>query len=92
MANQSVGTPVFYIDYTQLAKAKGFFRNLTDFGVNNTNGIYELDSQGNRVYGEKNMNVWNFEYANPTKYMFGGNQNHMNFRLAFWNPSDESEH
>ena len=66
MANQSVGTPVFYIDYTQLAKAKGFFRNLTDFGVNNANGIYELDSQGNRVYGDNNMNVWNFDYTNAT--------------------------
>ena len=91
MANQSVGTPVFYIDYTQLAKAKGFFRNLTDFGVNNANGIYELDSQGNRVYGEKNMNVWNFDYTNATKYQ-NQNNNKFNFRLAFWNPGDSSEY
>tara|TARA_R110002020_G_scaffold274391_2_gene489572 strand:- start:925 stop:2025 length:1101 start_codon:yes stop_codon:yes gene_type:complete len=91
MANQSVGTPVFYIDYTQLAKAKGYFRNLTDFGVNNTNGIYELDSQGARVYGEKNMNVWNFDYAKSTRYQNYQNQK-FNFRLAFWNPDDSNEY
>lgn len=91
MANQSVGTPVFYIDYTQLAKAKGFFRNLTDFGVNNTNGIYELDANGDRIYADKNMNVWNFDYANATRYQ-NQNDNEFNFRLAFWNPDDSSEY
>lgn len=91
MANQSVGTPVFYIDYTQLAKAKGFFRNLTDFNTNNTNGIYELDANGDRIYGDKNMNVWNFDYAKSTNYICQ-NENSFNFRLAFWNPDVSSEY
>lgn len=92
MANQSVSTPVFYIDYTQLAKAKGFFRNWTDFGVNNTNGIFEFDEVFNQVYGEKNMDVWNFDYTSSNEYTFAQGQSAYDFRLAFWEPSDIESH
>ena len=37
MANQSVGKPRFYVDFTQLAKAKGFLHNPSKFSWANTN-------------------------------------------------------
>ena len=83
MANQSIGSPRFYIDYSQLAKAKGFWQDLMQYGIPNTNGVYDVDMDGNAVYGEKNMNVWNFDYANPTDYTFAGGNNFLNFRLSF---------
>ena len=92
MANQSIGVPRIYIDYTQLAKAKGYWKNLNDYDINNTRGVYELDAIGNEIYGDKNMNVWNFDYANPTQYTHRGGQNSFNFRLGFWNPQNASEY
>ena len=39
MANQSVGTPRFYIDYTQLAKVKGFWVDRGLIGGENSYGL-----------------------------------------------------
>ena len=59
MANQSIGTPRFYLDFTQLASVKGYRGGFVD-------DIYSyaltLDNQ------PRNLNVWNFDYANPTTY------------------------
>jgi len=57
MANQSIGTPRFYLDFTQLAKAKGY--------------VYSEDStpsSENIIDGGDPKNVWNFDYTNPTNY------------------------
>ena len=57
MANQSIGTPRFYLDFTQLAKAKGY--------------VYSEDSTSsseNIIDGGDPKNVWNFDYTNPTNY------------------------
>ena len=91
MANQSIGTPRFYLDFTQLAKVKGFFRDPWFYGFPNTNGVYEL-IDGNDVYGEKNMNVWDFDYVNPTNYTFASGRSFFNFRLSFWDTANTNEH
>ena len=54
MANQSVRTPRFYLDFTQLAKAKGFRFN---DGADQADNIHYA-----------NLNVWDFDYVNPSNY------------------------
>ena len=41
MANQSIGTPRFYIDFTQLFKTKGFY--FWEEGLQNVNKIDNND-------------------------------------------------
>ena len=59
MANQSVAKPRFYLDFTQLAKAKGYIwsENLEDLGTN-------LEDNND----PKNSNVWDFDYTKTTNY------------------------
>ena len=92
MANQSIGTPRFYIDYTQLAKVKGFFYDpsmtVTESGQDNN--AYGLNDD----YAAKNMNVWNFDYANPTTYYttddIDNPRSVFQFRLNFWDCSNHN--
>ena len=61
MANQSVRTPRFYLDFTQLAKAKGYVEDDTDRAYN------VLDENGNLDQNnEKNINVWDYDYTYHT--------------------------
>ena len=58
MANQSIGTPRFFIDFTQLAKLKGQF--YWEEGIQNVNHIFNNSL-------ESNNNIWNFDfYKNQT--------------------------
>ena len=57
MANQTVATPRFYLDFTQLAKAKGYREYTTSYSEN-------LSSDDD----PKNLNVWDFDYAKTTNY------------------------
>jgi len=82
MANQSVGKPRFYVDFTQLAKAKGFFHNPTKFGYANADF-------GDDLSADKNMNIWNFNHSNPTQFLMNENNHRRDFRLSFWNPTQE---
>ena len=80
MANQSVGTPRFYIDYTQLAKVKGF---MVDIGGSATGLSDNADP--------RNLEVWNFDYANAKRYNMvtsevGSAIRYCQFRLHFWDP------
>lgn len=59
MANQQTGTPRFFIDFTQLAKLKGYYYWEED--VQNVNKIVS-----NRE--ERNNNIWNFDLYNPQTY------------------------
>tara|TARA_R100000781_G_scaffold90102_1_gene55583 strand:+ start:11058 stop:12371 length:1314 start_codon:yes stop_codon:yes gene_type:complete len=99
MAKQSVGTPRFFIDYTQLAKVKGFYFDRTQLAENQGiipgEGFRTANADGlsdNRA--KKNTNVWDFDYANPTRYTVGndgGNEEikaHFKFSFGFWNPND----
>ena len=93
MANQSVGTPRFYIDYTQLAKVKGFWVDRGLIGGENSYGLTNDSSSDN-------MRVWNFDYSTPQTYYMpadpnssGGNyagSQYVNFFLYFWNPFDHA--
>ena len=59
MANQNVGTPRFYIDFTQLFRAKGYY--FWEEGLQNANKIIDNDK-------ESNNNVWNFDFYRPQEY------------------------
>ena len=82
MANQSVGKPRFYVDFTQLAKAKGFFHNPTKFGYYNA-------AHGPDLFGDNNMNIWNFNHSNPTEFLMNDSNYRRDFRLSFWDPTQE---
>ena len=60
MANQSIGSPRFYLDFTQLARLKGFYH--WEEGVANIQGLND-DS-----YSESNNDVWNFDFYKPTSF------------------------
>ncbi len=59
MANQSIGSPRFFIDFTQLAKLKGFF--YWEDGVQNVNKISPNSD-------ESNNNIWNFDLYKVQTY------------------------
>ena len=81
MANQSVGTPRFYLDFTQLAKAKGF--RLGDGQATSLNLTPED--------ANKNLNVWDFDYTNPTRYTVAQDSVYFSFYCPpFWDISDSS--
>ena len=77
MANQSVGTPVFYIDYTQIAKYRGFFIDGNDLDV----------EQPQSVVGQNVFNVWNFDYINPFPYDIS--QDNSCFNMHFFDHNNE---
>lgn len=79
MANQSIGTPRFYLDFTQLAKAKGYVK------AGETNTSINL----NPINDDKNNNVWDYDYVNTTNYTAGTSQMaHFTFSMpAFWERS-----
>ena len=95
MANQSVGIPRFWIDFTQLAKAKGNFLNPTSdtdpgsvdisygeaFGYGNTTGFDD-------IFADKNMDVWNFDYTNTTNFLTMGSGS-STWKAIFFNPTLE---
>ena len=80
MAYQKVGTPRFYLDFTQLAKAKGF--RFDDGEPNSQNLIPEDD--------DKNNNVWDFDYTNPTSYTVRQDIPFFQFRHPFWESRDNT--
>lgn len=83
MANQSVSNPTFYIDFVQLAKAKGFFYDtaqITEGDVSNSTNIVD---EG------KNMNVWYYDYTNPTSYSCEEGTS-FGFKLSFWDTREGS--
>ena len=82
MANQSVGKPRFYVDFTQLAKAKGFFHNPTKFGYDNA-------EYGDDLSADRNINIWNFNHSNPTQFLMNQYNYRRDFRLSFWSPTQE---
>ena len=99
MANQSIGTPRFFIDYTQLARVKGFYFDRTELaeieGMIDGDGFVTAIADGlsdNRA--KKNTNIWDYDYANPTTYTVGndnGNEEiktNFKFAFSFWNPND----
>ena len=59
MANQSIGTPRFFIDFTQLAKLKGQF--YWEEGVDSSG--YLLDNSA-----ESTNNIWNFDFYKVQTY------------------------
>tara|TARA_R100001163_G_C5055892_1_gene192329 strand:- start:101 stop:1156 length:1056 start_codon:yes stop_codon:yes gene_type:complete len=59
MANQSIGTPRFYVDFTQLFKTKGFY--FWEEGLQNVNKIDNNDA-------ESNNNIWDFDLYRPQTY------------------------
>ena len=59
MANQSVGTPRFYVDFTQLFRAKGYY--FWEEGLQNTNKLTDN-------FEESNNNIWNFDFYRPQEY------------------------
>ena len=63
MANQSVGTPRFYIDYTQLSKVKGFLLDKSTVDTTSDNSSFLTNNQSS-----DNMRIWNFDYAHPKRY------------------------
>ena len=75
MANQSVGTPRFFIDFTQLAKAKGFSYPQID-----------ADTSENIIGGGDPRNVWDFDYSKTTSYTAESSQSaSYDFKMApFW--------
>ena len=84
MANQNVSNPTFYIDFVQLAKAKGFFYDtaqITEGAVSNSTNIVD---EG------KNMNVWYYDYTNPTSYSCEAGTS-FGFKLSFWDTREGSE-
>ena len=60
MANQSITSPRFYVDFTQLAKVKGY--HYWEDGVSNVNNI------NNNNYTESLNDVWNFNFYKPQEY------------------------
>ena len=81
MANQSVATPRFYLDFTQLAKAKGYVEDDTDQAYN------VLDENGNLDQNnEKNNNVWDYDYTKTTNFTVQTSAiQHFTFLMpAFW--------
>ena len=99
MANQSIGTPRFFIDYTQLARVKGFYFDRTELAENegliSGEGFRTATADGlDNNRDSKNVNVWNFDYINTTNYKIGndgGNEDikrNFKFAFGFWNPND----
>ena len=59
MANQSIGKPRFYVDFTQLFKTKGFY--FWEEGLQNVNKIDNNDAASNN-------NIWDFDLYRPQTY------------------------
>ena len=59
MANQSINSPRFFIDFTQLARIKGYY--YWEDGVKNVNKI-------SNDQDEFNNNIWNFDFYKPQTY------------------------
>ena len=80
MANQSIAKPRFFIDFTQLAKAKGYVKD------GDTNKSIHLDP----VNDDKNNNVWDYDYVNTTNYTaLTSDYVHFTFLMpAFWERAD----
>ena len=77
MANQSVGTPRFYVDFTQLLKTKGFY--FWEAGLGNANDIEESLT-------ESTNNIWNFDFYKPQEYT--ANDDSPDF--YFWTTADKN--
>ena len=72
MANQSVSKPRFWLDFTQLLRAKGYFLNPSDYGSRNaTSGAFVNEDGDSDISADKNINVWELDYTNPTKFIAG---------------------
>ena len=81
MANQSVSKPRFWLDFTQLLRAKGYFLNPSDYGSRNaTSGAFVNEDGDSDISADKNINVWELDYTNPTKFIAG----HPNIGWRFW--------
>ena len=80
MANQSVSKPRFWLDFTQLLRAKGYFADSETSGLTvSPDKIYSLreDDVGN---------VWKFDYTNPT--VFNGLVN-LRWKFIMTDPPDD---
>ncbi len=73
MANQSIGSPRFYLDFTQLARLKGFF--YWEDGVQNSFGFNDSEPL------ESNNDVWNFDLYKTNQY----NLNNDDYKLWHFN-------
>ena len=96
MANQSIGTPRFYLDFTQLAKAKGIIKDPSALYPEHTEDDASNARNLSDNFSPHNMNVWNFDYANPKEYTFeydleGTPQNLFQFRITFWDWKDPTK-
>ena len=88
MANQSSGSPRFYIDYTQLAKAKGFLHNPSKFFWQNTS-LSPLNALGlDDNWADRNTNVWNFDPSHPTEYTTTVGNTAIEHKIVFWDVTD----